>query len=417
MGRSKMEKPKIPQKPIHNWLREYTSQETRKGYKTAFRSFIEFIYDTNLRLEMIKTPPKQKSAKAKEINKKFEELARTYLAEDRNWDEDLREWILYLRDEKEYSPETQNSYLSAVKMFFRRYRIEVSRFLWDDLSRITERRRNITRDRIPSKDELKRVLNHLNLKGEALVLTLVSSGMRVSEVTQITHDDVFLDELPTRIELRAEYCKNKHGRTVFISAEATEKVKEWLEFKREKWRSKGMDQEEMEKLRQSNRIFPFGKTWATTLYTRALDDVGLGERDPNTNVRKLHLHTLRKFFRTKMSAVLPQQTVEALLGHRNNLAGAYRRIPLEKLREDYLEGETEVTIYATRTTLKRELNGTKTEVEKLRERLDQRNGELEDLKAELKAEREKREELRDNIRKTVKEELRKLLKEEDSDSP
>ena len=77
----------------------------------------------------------------------------------------------------------------------------------------------LTRDRIPTKEELRNILSYANLRDKAIYLTLLSSGIRVGELTQITIHDIYLDEKPVRIELEAEYCKNKQSRTVFISKE------------------------------------------------------------------------------------------------------------------------------------------------------------------------------------------------------
>lgn len=102
--------------------------------------------------------------------------------------------------------------------------------------------------------------------------------------------------------------------------------------------------------------------------------------------------------------------VQALMGHDSRLEGAYRRLTLQELREDYLEGEPAVTINETKYTLQQELD----------KELEKRNGKIEELRTQLEQERKKRKHLKqelkqelvdpDLVQEIIKEEVQKQLK-------
>jgi integrase len=60
----------------------------------------------------------------------------------------------------------------------------------------------------------------------ALILTLLSSGMRIAEALNLKIGD--LESRPSRAHIKAEYSKTRRDRWVFISDEALEAVKEIL---------------------------------------------------------------------------------------------------------------------------------------------------------------------------------------------
>lgn len=324
----------IPSQPIKEWLKAYKSKNTRRSYQTGFRRFLEIIYGRNISKKFSDLTPTQREVKSSVVKEEYEKLARQYLKEDRNHYRDLKDFIIHLRDEENYAPNTQSKYLTSVKQFFIEYELEVGRLRWKKLQRMKEKSRIVMEDKRPTKDQLKKILLHLPLRGEALVLCLASSGMRRGELLKVTEDHVHFEETPTRIELEPEWCKKSHrGRTVFISHEASEKLKKWIEFKKGRFEKHGINKEKQREIRESDRIFPFTCSWANQIWKRGLEKAGLSQKDDKTGYLELHLHTLRKFFRTKMEAEIPQQTVEFLLGHKGYLSDSYRRLTIQEAGE------------------------------------------------------------------------------------
>jgi integrase len=60
---------------------------------------------------------------------------------------------------------------------------------------------------------------------------LASGGMRAIEGLAIRLKDVDFTVSPTKIHIRKEYSKTKTARDIYISDEATQYLKQWLEWK------------------------------------------------------------------------------------------------------------------------------------------------------------------------------------------
>ncbi len=70
-------------------------------------------------------------------------------------------------------------------------------------------------------------------------------------------------------------------------------------------------------------------------WNKLLEHAGLDKRDRNTGYREIHLHTLRKYFRTHMANTCSRDAVELLLGHAGYLTNSYVRITKEELAKEY----------------------------------------------------------------------------------
>ena len=62
-------------------------------------------------------------------------------------------------------------------------------------------------------------------------MVLASSGLRATEAITLRIKDFDFESIPTRIHVRPEFAKTRVERFVYISNEATEAVKQWIDFK------------------------------------------------------------------------------------------------------------------------------------------------------------------------------------------
>ncbi|KFK47843.1 site-specific recombinase, partial [Vibrio vulnificus] len=89
-----------------------------------------------------------------------------------------------------------------------------------------------------SPSQIKKVLLRCSLMQnpelKRLVLALSFSTLRVSEVAQITIDDVLtaFGILKSEIHLRAALCKRRRPRSIWISNLTKQIVQEWFEFRK-----------------------------------------------------------------------------------------------------------------------------------------------------------------------------------------
>ena len=89
-----------------------------------------------------------------------------------------------------------------------------------------------TKDKAPTKQQLKNILNYLDIKGKALVLFLVSSGCKIGETLQLALKDIKLETDPPTAHIRGKTTKGGVGeRTVYFSYEARDSIKAWLQIK------------------------------------------------------------------------------------------------------------------------------------------------------------------------------------------
>ena len=121
--------------------------------------------------------------------------------------------------------------VNIAKNFLEENDVEISKKVIKRINRARGTTRAISQDRVPSKEEMRRIFSHLPLRGRAFYTCLASSGMRIGEAAQVLMEDLNIETVPAEIEIQAEYTKSKVPRTVYISAEAVELVAEWLRIR------------------------------------------------------------------------------------------------------------------------------------------------------------------------------------------
>ena len=311
-----------------------------------------------------------------------------YLLKDKKEiQEDIKQYWLYIK--KKYTPKyTRNSKLNSVRQYLIEYEIELPTVFWKRLRKPSDRgAMAATLDRSPTRYELRKIILEGKPIARALFLMAYSSGMRIGELLKITFDDIDLDYTPTKISIRAEYTKTGDPRTVFISDEATDALKKFLK-ERDQWIKTA--ESRLQKLQahpnykqkldttklESNRIFPITRQTASQYWNTMLDRSNLDKQDPTTSIRVLHLHCLRKFFRTNMAKPLGLDVTECLLGHRGYLTEAYRRYSIKDLADMYQDSQKVLSIYTEETTDITEVDKEIQELKNINQQKDQQIQEL-----------------------------------------
>jgi len=190
-------------------------------------------------------------------------------------------------------------------------------------------------DMLPTKEDLKKVLETASSKARVCLLILLSSGLRIGELYNLTIKDVNLDEDPAIIRVKAVSAKERKGRITFMSQQAKEALKAYLANRN------------LEELTPDSPLIsadngkPMSYQNLQYILNNAFKKVGkkVGKR------YTLHAHTLRKWFKTQMiSAGIPGPIVDRLMGHSRYLAEEYELYTESQLREWYLKGVTSLTI-------------------------------------------------------------------------
>jgi len=102
-----------------------------------------------------------------------------------------------------------------------------------------------------------------------------------------------------------------------------------------------------------DRLFPFTYTTAREMWNNTITKAEFTAKDNTTNRYKVHIHVLRKFFRTNMATKIPRDLVEALMGHEGYLTEVYRKYSAKQLAEFYTKAENTVTVFRDQNGVKR----------------------------------------------------------------
>jgi len=345
---------------LTDWLeKNYSNKRTKEDFHVTLKNWIKCFYgeDSVTNYMGININQDRKTVKRNvegRINE-IEEGIERYLNEldNRDFTDDYKKFINWLRKER-FSDTTILRNGSVVKTFFTRQdpRCKINDEDWFEIKRtlLPKSKRAATQDKILTKEQLKKVLQHISIQGKAGALFLLSTGARIGEALQLKMSDINLDLDPPEVNIRNEYTKGKvGGRVMWFSEEARDAIKEWHNarlFKEKPGRSGSYD---------INRVFNINASNFTIMWNKALKraDGGrnppvLAKRDPSTRKRihVYHVHTLRKFFSTNMrQAGVPPDTVHAWMGHQGYLTAAYDRPSGESLSEIYKGHMGVVTVY------------------------------------------------------------------------
>lgn len=331
--------------PITAFTDLYNTVISKRVYRSGIYQFLDCIYG----------PQRAgKNATEKEMQG-YEILAEQYLA-DKNRDHmaDLMSFSIHIGEKP---PHTARTYMNVVREFLANNNIE---FPSRDLKRVMSKlpkggARTIEAEM--THETLKTLLTHMDAKGRALIITLASSGMRIGECLQIRINDVDLASEPAQITIRGEFTKTGNQRLVFISKEAVHAIKEWLKVRDNyinsaRNRNRGLVASGVGAARptpeKDPRLFPFTVKTVDQFWDTALRNAGLLNYDETTNRKDLHIHMLRKFFRSQLGLSCPLDVIEELMGHSGYLTGSYRRISKNQLAELYSKNEYRVTIQTPR---------------------------------------------------------------------
>ncbi len=322
---------------IAAFVSSYSNKGTGNGYKNAIESFLRCMNGL----------PK-KSDEGTKGNYDYEVLFDQYLADKtRNHDEDFTKFANCLKVECA-------SLLSArQRMTFARRILEDNGAKFKGKT-VRDLKREMkggagTVDKVMTANVIESAMKELDLKGRALVLTLASSGARLNEILSLKLSDVDFESNPVKLTLR--YTKNKQTRFTFISTEAAQCVKSWLE-KREQYligasrRNAGLVRAGIcgEKNTDSDLLFPLTDSAVNQVWENALKAAGLYSQDEQTGRNQYRIHSFRKFFISQLSMAGQKTLAEHLAGHTGYLDGSYRRIDEDAAGKAYLAVQHVITI-------------------------------------------------------------------------
>jgi len=270
----------------------------------------------------------------------------------------LQDFINHLHGEGK-APKTTWTYFAALKAFLIDSDFEIS----DSKLRgkvTLPAKYDLSIDQAPTREEVKKIMLRSKLDTKAAVAMLASSGMRIGELASLRVSDISLGEQgePSKVTLKAAMTKTRKRRLTFISAEATELLKEYLGNKAKE---------------PDAKLFPAGQGALYMKLMRATDRAGLKTKvDKESRRFALHPHCYRKYFFSNMlSAGIDRGITEGFMGHRFGEDSAYLRMSDDELLEQYNKAADRLAFLTSENN------------SALKSRLEQLEDENKDLKARL----------------------------------
>jgi integrase len=274
-------------------------------------------------------------------------------------------------DRQEITAGTLRNYIKAIKLFCRMNRINIS---WDIIVRFLPKVKRYANDRIPTVDEMKKLIQYPDRRIKLIVLLSASTGIRVGawDFMKWKHIKPIKDENSDVLAAKLiVYPDEPEQYFTFMTPEAYGAVKEWMDFRAsfgeditgESWILRNTWQKV--KPRYSHRIglakYPrqFKSTGIKTLVGRALQIQGIRPKLIQEAGKKNHewktLHGFRKFFKTQAERTMKSLNVEILMGHDIGLADSYYRPSEQELLKEYLSAVDLLTIHDDKTKLEKQV--------------------------------------------------------------
>ncbi len=289
----------------------------------------------------------------------------------------LRKIKAYLLDFKDYlnghyAPTSRETFFSAVRSFYQAYEIDLPRNLLkaDDVLPL-QRNQNHSFN----KDIIRRMLHHANVRDQAIILTMKSSGMARREIIDLTYRQ-FREGYDRESKIAVMHMRRAKVNTdfvTFIDPEGTLAIIEYLR-KTRRYFSDGFSKKFDEtplfmSLKGTGKIDE--KTFDIIFWLLA-QDMGLHTPAKTRETRKfnaIHSHNLRKFFRTTLlHSGMDDFLIHYLMGHKvSALNKAYFLEDAEKLKESYMAHMHALAINSgTNADLIKEHQRLKAEIERLK---------------------------------------------------
>jgi integrase/recombinase XerD len=260
-------KPRIPRSSFANYrncpaeyiakLKELRySQNTLDTYKHMFEEFINYYNDTEI---------------------------------DAITDGMIVDFLRYLVNERNISGSYQNQSINAIKFYFERVKGGARK-----IYSIERPRKEKFLPEVLSEEEIVLLLNATeNLKHKAILMTIYSGGLRVSELTNLRIKDIDSN----RMQIRVAQAKGKKDRYTLLGEKTLEILRQYFtEYKPREWLFEGRSGEQY----KPRRIQDILKS--------SVDKVGLK--------KKISVHTLRHSFATHLlEAGTDIRYIQSLLGH------------------------------------------------------------------------------------------------------
>lgn len=239
--------------------------------------------------------------------------------------------------------------IAPVKKFCKMNDVAIN---WDKVGAHMPRQRKYAADRAPTMDEVKMLLQDADLRLKAIILVLVSSGIRIGAWESLRVKDVESIEVEGKVtcaRLRV-YAGEPEEYMTFLTPEAYLALQAYLSFRRKNGEDVEPDSTLVVQRFRTKRGIPVTlKPMGETAHgVRRLIDGSLRSHKIRTGTKRRHefkvAHGFRKLFKTRAQVAMKPIHVEMLMGHDVGLEASYYKPSQKELMEDYLKAVPQLTV-------------------------------------------------------------------------
>jgi hypothetical protein len=327
-----------------NFLYALKAKETKRQYPHRLDKFLSFI-------GLLGTIPE----KCQELSKlKDSNLLESHLIRFINFQKGRIE-------NKEISEGTLCNYIKAVRLFFSMNDMVIN---WKKISKGIPSEKDHADDRIPTLDEINKLLEHPDRRIRPLVHTMLSSGIRVGSwdylkwkhVVPIERDSFIVG---AKLIVRNTKIRNREYYS-FITPEAFNSLKDWIDFRKlhgeeitgESWLMRDTWQKIDRKHGHRIGLARFPKRMNSISIRNMLYEAwkvqGVRDKLSQPNKKRHEFkssHGFRKFFETRcQKARMNHNNIKLLMDHSLGESQNYHKPTESELLEDYLNAVNLLTI-------------------------------------------------------------------------
>ncbi len=204
--------------PYQKFVYALRAPETKRQYPRRFQVFLDFLKLSGLT-----------------VDEKVDLFYQLVKQKGRNWlESELITFFTYQNqrvERKEISTETIKNFLKPVKLFCEMNGIIIN---WKIISKGIKRGDRYSNDRPPLRLEIKKLIEYPDRRIKPIVLIMISSGIRVGSWSFLKWGDIKPIEKDGEFvgaKIRIFNTKSNKYYYSFITTEAYEAVKEWMEFR------------------------------------------------------------------------------------------------------------------------------------------------------------------------------------------
>lgn len=270
---------------------------------------------------------------------------------------------------KEISTETIRNYLKPVKLFCEMNGVVIN---WKIISKGIKKGSRYSNDRPPTREEINKLLGYPDRRIKPVVLIMVSSGIRVGSWNYLKWGDIVpITNNGVNIAAKIKVFNTKAQKyyVSFITLEAYNAVKEWMDFRAsfgekitdDSWVMRNLWQIKSQKYGNYLGLAKHPKKFSSDGIRMLISDawkiqglrenIEMGNRYPFKS-----LHGFRKFFETECQKVMKSINVSILMSHDTGITHHYYKPKEEELLEDYLRASDLLTMDSDNLVLNKQIH-------------------------------------------------------------